>query len=357
MDNDNNNNNKSRIPSVGSSKLRKTRSHSGTLPKGSRNESVSNNLMRGRASRAPIEEQDEVPEPAPVYKESNTNICTTHATAAAVQSICQAENEPIRQQLINVKERIDSQEPHQGMEKEMDAYKREQNMKLDAIIKALEPTKNLVEEVSILRRDYNALMENKSHVQTSLEVQKSGDIDTEKVVSNLHKQLAQQAAQSANPNVGMAQQPARIMPLRAGMAERAKPREQEIASSKFNYQNFEPKHGYGNMPPPPSGIADDSDDEEIESRYNSVKDEEDEDALIPFFIRPKGEKHVGLVVIRPSDNRFDRLLNNRYYRLMRSSRSRTSNDVIDATKRSKSLEVTMGDHRFSGSGPILVFSF
>ena len=64
-----NNNNKSRIISVGSYKLRKTRSHSGTLPKGYRNEIDFNNLMRGRASRTPIEEQDDVPEPAPVDKE------------------------------------------------------------------------------------------------------------------------------------------------------------------------------------------------------------------------------------------------------------------------------------------------
>ena len=78
---------------------------------------------------------------------------------------------------------------------------------------------------------------------------------------------------------------------------------------------------------------------------------------IPFHNRRKGPKHPNLNSIVPSEERYDRLLSYRYYRLQKTNANRSNASTTRLHKTLKNLELTMKEHKFSGEDPILVFDF
>lgn len=86
-------------------------------------------------------------------------------------------------------------------------------------------------------------------------------------------------------------------------------------------------------------------------------EEQDLETKIPFFKRDKGPKYPELFVITLSDALFDRLINNWYNRLMCWLLCRDVNVIKDATTRFNSLQMILGDFKFSGQDPILLFDF
>ena len=67
---------------------------------------------------------------------------------------------------------------------------------------------------------------------------------------------------------------------------------------------------------------------------------------------------MGLQVIRPADPLFDRLMNYRYYRLIKQSRRRGANSTLDAAKRFKALSLALDNQtKFDGTDPMTVFEF
>ena len=125
------------LPSKGSDQPRKTRSTTSRLPKGSRNEQVFNNLMRGISSRtAPQEQDEEVPNPVESDDPSSFQ-CSTHSEIARGQGVCETENEPLRQDIINVTKRIESLEntPQESTpidQSIIDALRRDQQKQIDS---------------------------------------------------------------------------------------------------------------------------------------------------------------------------------------------------------------------------------
>ena len=91
---------------------------------------------------------------------------------------------------------------------------------------------------------------------------------------------------------------------------------------------------------------------------HSPSDEENQQAVaISFHQRQKGPKHPGLDSLVPSDERFDRLMSYRYYRLINTEPMRTHQSTTRLHKTLKNIELTMRDHKFSGEDPVLVLDF
>lgn len=107
---------------------------------------------------------------------------------------------------------------------------------------------------------------------------------------------------------------------------------------------------------PPRDYEDTTSSEDDANEY-ATSDEDEEPPTIPFFQREKGPKYPGLSSLHPSDPLFDRLMSYRYYRLMRTSRTRSSATTGVIRKQIKNLELILKDHKFSGEDPIMVFDF
>ena len=73
--------------------------------------------------------------------------------------------------------------------------------------------------------------------------------------------------------------------------------------------------------------------------------------------RAKGPKHDRMKELKPNNPLFDRLLSYRYYRLNRTTHSRSAKETGKVRDHIKRLELTMQRHRFSGEDPILVLDF
>ena len=88
----------------------------------------------------------------------------------------------------------------------------------------------------------------------------------------------------------------------------------------------------------------------------------DEDECAPTFSlnihqRQKGPKQQGFDSSVPNDERFDRLMSYRYYRLIDTTAMRTHEKTTRLHKTLKNIELTMREHKFSGEDSILIFNF
>ena len=356
---------------------RRTRSKTGSLPTGSRNQTVFDNLAQGLSSAGPSRPssrrgattQGDIPEETqPLEKANIQPHRLSHRELDKIQQVCASESQPIRQDIVSIQERINTlhsdptgnpgvnqsdidgiRHQQQQLQESQDTFQMEQKKQMDTLLPSLRPiedVKQLVQEVATLRHDTNQLMENQSEVKVPRDIPASApEVDTvlDKALKSLQSKLDDlHTANSAIPR----EQP-RVMPVQVGippaheihgLAQQQLPR-QEIrhgnpgASSddEFGYPNHQQQY------------ADDSDDEDM--------------ANIAFFSRPKGPRYLDLMAIRPADPLFDRLMNYRYYRLLRCDHHRDTQTMLDANTRIKSLMISLGDFKFSGQDPILIFDF
>ena len=94
------------------------------------------------------------------------------------------------------------------------------------------------------------------------------------------------------------------------------------------------------------------------SESDSDSDSDDETAIaVPFDRRRKGPKHPGLHVLRPSNPAFDRLMSYRYYRLRKTTHSRTARETGKVRDFIKRMDTSLRRHRFSGGDPVLILEF
>ena len=104
-----------------------------------------------------------------------------------------------------------------------------------------------------------------------------------------------------------------------------------------------------------------SSDEEL-ARFPSRRqvcafEEDHEMCLILFSQRTKGPSHPGLASLRPSNERYDRLISYRHYRIRRTSHSRNSASTLRLHKLIKNLDLTFKEDKFAGTDLILIFDF
>ena len=71
----------------------------------------------------------------------------------------------------------------------------------------------------------------------------------------------------------------------------------------------------------------------------------------------KGARFSGLKPLRATNLLYDQLLDYRYYRLRRTSQSRSSRDTGKAKEYVKRMEYILKEYSFNGTGPIRVLAF
>ena len=76
-----------------------------------------------------------------------------------------------------------------------------------------------------------------------------------------------------------------------------------------------------------------------------------------FWDREIGPKFESLSSIKPADPRFDRLLSYRFYRLANRTQTRNSKGTQQLRGFIRQMNTTLGEDKFSGADPILVFDF
>ena len=126
MDNGNNNNTAKPSSSneIDNDNRTVTRSRSRSLPKASRNQTVFDNLLRGKSSRSRTsrDNNEEVPEPV---MESTDTVRTTHEELHKIQQVCQQENENIRKEVQSITDKVSclksEQTPTNGQEQATNA--------------------------------------------------------------------------------------------------------------------------------------------------------------------------------------------------------------------------------------------
>ena len=325
-----------------------TRSSTGNLPKGSRNERLAN-LAQGlpasginpKGSRGSIPEAEQQQQAAdeghielPVHVKLPSRVAeqrggsssqpptTRTADAEHIQNVCDAATLPLHQEIVNVREEVKkmSQAPpvRQQQQPNLDDDNPQVNALMDAI-KSLGDVKRLIDDVSMLRQDTNYLLENASNqhdhglhipkdepeVKHPEEIEKKYDLKVPKV--------------KQEPNL------------------QDKTLKIKIKDNKI--------------------IMVDSDDESIEDTPDVIEETTREEELIPFFSRKEGPAYPGLTTIRPSDPDFDRLMNYRFYRLIKRAHQRSADSMIVAHRRLTAMTLTLGEWKFDGRDPILIFQF
>lgn len=271
---------------------RRTRSTTGSLPAKSRNESVLQNLLQGKpASRQTTGQVEDVP-PTP------TIVATTHQEVDKIQQICQQESEPIRQQVSHIEKNMSaiaqSQDPMSidNTTRQIEALRTEFSDKIDALIQAQPDVSKLVEELFVVRRDLNSVLETQSQVrridappQINAEQQEAlpkqeGEIAEE----NMEQSIGSQRQYNSNhreTNQGSKRK------SKATSSRSTRNRRYELSSDSESAESHKSRSDMDRNP------------------YSS----EDEQPTIPFHERSKGPQHFGLTVIKPADPAFDRLMN------------------------------------------------
>ena len=89
----------------------------------------------------------------------------------------------------------------------------------------------------------------------------------------------------------------------------------------------------------------------VTSDYESVPE------IVPFHQRRKGPSHPGLASLRPSNQRYDRLMSYRYYRLNKTSHTRNHAITHQLHKLLKNVNLSFKESKFTGKDPILIFDF
>ena len=123
----------------------------------------------------------------------------------------------------------------------------------------------------------------------------------------------------------------------------AKPR------SSRQHSRASPMSGVGNARYEDSTSSSDDELARVPSRRQvRVFEEEHEMCVIPFSQRTKGPSHPGLASLRPSHERYDRLMSYRYHRLRRPCHSRNSASTLRLHKLITNLDLTFKENKFAG---------
>lgn len=333
-----------------------TRSRTGSLPPGSRNNSVFNNLAQGLPARPSSKTAPSSRQVAKVGKDTlsqHQQHSTVHQLDLLeldkIQNVCQAESQPLREEISALREQINAQ--HQqtstgtrqdnpellAMRRENEVLRSQQRAQMDTLNQALEPLaqlKNVIDDVVLLRRDTNALLEAQANPPRDTPGEDFNDNSVRKAIGAMQ----QKSKGLEIPQIPQQQfQQSRVMPVHLEVPQE---KAHHVGSNQHANSDDDNHLGY---PSNQHAYTDDSDDETTDK--------------IAFYNREKGPRHPRLMVIRPADPIFDRLLNYRYYRLLRLDTRRDTRTMLDTSTRIKALQLTMSDSKFSGSDPILIFDF
>ena len=106
-----------------------------------------------------------------------------------------------------------------------------------------------------------------------------------------------------------------------------------------------------------STSSSDSDAESTDSEAERRKRKSRRKRAILNGILRKGPRFPGLKPLRATNPLYDQLLDYRYYRLRKTSQSRSSRDTGKAKEYVKRMEYTLKEHSFNGTDPIRVLAF
>ena len=265
-----------------------------------------------------------------------------------VQGICQSENEPLRHDIRSLQAQLAGAQPTVGLdlqrqldELKLDQLKFQQQQesqfeKLTNQLPSAEELAALARDIRVVRQDHNSLMERSSRVQAQpVEDHNSTVNATVEERDQQIRELQRQLALAQAGAVAKAEEPRDLSPLRD--RSRNARRDRSPHSEETQYSSDDDPAYYG-------------------SAYRS--DAEDPTKKIRFFARDKGPAYLTLRAERPSDPTFDRLMNYRYYRLLKRRATRDADAMIDGQRRIKALQRSLeAQAKFDGKDPILVFPF
>ncbi len=141
---------------------------------------------------------------------------------------------------------------------------------------------------------------------------------------------------------------------RAKLTERSR-RRHTAGHSRKSHESHSERHQHSCSSSSCSEHSDASSEHSYVSDENLIDD--GHDVSIAFPHREMGPRHAQVRVLKSADPEYDRLMNYRYYRLLRRNTGRTADSTIAVRKHLKSLDVTMKDYKFDGTDPVLVFDF
>ena len=328
---------------------RQTRSVTGTLPPGSRNELLARRV-RSSNSQSGLRQQTHVPvstgqptnmeqEPTQVHNNDRNKIQkkgSQDMTENRIRALCNTEAAPIVASISHLEERINNQPEHQVLQMEL--------QELRAAIQALQnptgPDPTLVNDVRTIRSDLNRLLE-----ERSTSVQQDPQVE-QQVPSSVDSRESQEPKEDPLENLPSRnmQSAVRFVPSHSHKSRRS------VRNSQSKYTGSRGRHHSDTE-------SDSSNEERSTYKDQDTSDSDGDESTIPFFSRVKGPKHGSLKSIKPSDVLFDRLMNYRYYRLKRTKGSRSSKHILEVRKHLKSLDITLKEYKFNGQDPILVFDF
>ncbi len=332
------------------SSVSRSKSMSG-LPPASNTRSKFDNLAAGlpalgrsrshaskKSGASGTEEQSQVPDPVVSAAGASTlpqNF--SHKQLQCVHEVCATENQPLKQGLDRIQADLDQLASKQPALNDnsgaVEQLCRDQQKILGDIRDALQSINGpdgLVNQVALLRRDANGLREDASTLRVSAAAENAAKpMDIESLANAYRSEIAQlQNAARDNPAANMRENDDRLDATNR-RSRRSRRAEESPDSS-------------------------DSDDVSLEED----DEDSDEEDVISFFNRQKGPKHKDLKVLKPFDPAYERLMNYRFYRLLKRDRRRDASVMLDANKRTKALTLALGSKfHFSGEDPILVFSF
>ena len=174
---------------------------------------------------------------------------------------------------------------------------------------------------------------------------------------NINNQASREAATQAQPSRpqtvthaprATAQSAARTTSRRSNRTVNSSPRSSRRTSNRVKHEDSTETD---------TSDPSDSDDPHTADVAHHEHEQAPDFSEISFHNRRKGPKHLHLDSLVPSEERFDRLLSYRYYRLHKTNSNRSNTTMNRVHKILKNLELTMRDYKFSGEDPILIFDF
>ena len=229
---------------------------------------------------------------------------------------------------------------------------------LEAIAEAREPTdfndqlqKRILEDMRVLRRDVNTILEDRSQSD------RRQDGEQDHLAFNPQQEVSvnpevQLGPLLGNPPVERAQRISTVDSDAEAPAQRPQTRSSRRTNRSRQSRGSSTRNSRRTM----SRVKHD-DSTDTDSTYSTDEDERAPTFSLNIHQRKKGPKHHGLDSLVPSDERFDRLMSYRYYRLLDTTSLRTHETTSRLHKTLKNIELTMKEHKFSGEDAILVFDF
>ena len=380
-------------PRRGASRRSITRSLTGSLPPGSRER----NLRHLPDAAPPLPDGDD-PDlnpsttPQPVASSSTAapqaatgdQAATGNESDAAIVATCRRENSPLNRRLGTIEQdfpvaRRDLTSLNSRLatlETDFQSHRREARD-----LNRENPDDNVaLEAINLLRTDVNFLLE-KMSTAAQQQVEQVQHQSTPALADNRPQPTDNEvdpvvAVEAATDNQApivapqvpsQSAEPARAQPVRtapratqSASAARSTSRRTTRSSRRSTRRT---SHRVKHEDSTETETSDSSDSEESTGDNAEQGEQGQQDQQPPSFgeiafgNRRKGPKHPNLDSLVPSEERFDRLLSYRYYRLHKTNANRSSATMTRLHKTLKNLELTMREYKFSGEDPILIFDF